>query len=65
MTYARTCTACGAGMNEGYVIDGGRSYYCSDDCLHLHISPDEYEELYADGMSDTFWTEWEAEELTA
>lgn len=62
MTYARQCTACGAGMNEGYCINGGVSYYCSDECLHKHITPAEYEEQYADGEGDSYWTEWEEEE---
>ena len=59
MTHARQCTACGAGMNEGYCINGGVSYYCSDDCLHKHITLAEYKEQYADGEGDSYWTEWE------
>ncbi len=57
--FARTCCNCGAGMNEGYCIENGTSHYCSDDCLHLHIAPAEFEELYADGDGDSYWTEWE------
>lgn len=59
MTYARQCTACGAGMNEGYVINDGVSYYCSDECLHKHITPAEFDELHDDGDGDSYWTEWE------
>jgi hypothetical protein len=46
-------------MNEGYCINGGVSYYCSDDCLHKHITLAEYKEQYADGEGDSYWTEWE------
>jgi len=62
MTHAHKCTACGAGMNEGYVINGGEEYYCSDECLHKHITPAEFDELYDDGDGDSYWTEWEEEE---
>jgi len=58
MTYARTCTDCGAGMNEGYVIER-REWYCSDECLHKHVSPEEFLELYDDGDGDSYYTEWE------
>ena len=61
MIHARTCTACGAGMNEGYVIES-REWYCSDECLHKHVTPEEFLELYDDGDGDSYWTEWEEEE---
>ena len=60
--YARTCSECGKGMNEGYCFDGGRAYYCSDECLHKHFTPEEWEELYDDGEGDSYWTEWEDED---
>ena len=59
--FARNCTECGAGMNEGYCFDGGRAYYCSDACLHKHFTHDEWKKLYADGEGDSYWTEWEDE----
>ena len=59
MTHARQCTACGAGMNEGYVINGGCEHYCSDDCLPMTEA--EFEEQYGDGEGDSYWTEWEDE----
>jgi len=62
MTHARTCTACGAGMNEGYVINGGCEHYCSDECLPMTEA--EFDELYADGEGDSYWTEWEDEPET-
>ena len=58
--FARNCTACSAGMNEGYHIGGnGIEYYCSDACLHTEITHEEYMELYDDGEGDSYWTAWE------
>ena len=54
----RICNECGKEMQEGYCINGGEEYYCSDECLHKHISPEEWEEMYEDG-GDSYWTEWE------
>jgi len=56
--YAQECNACGKGMNEGYCIEGGMEYYCSDACLHTEITHEEYMELYADGEGDSYWTTW-------
>ena len=57
--FARNCTACSAGMNEGYCIGDGIEYYCSDACLHTEITHEEYMELYDDGEGDSYWTAWE------
>ena len=73
MTHARQCTACGAGMNEGYVIEGANEHYCSDPCLHKNVTPEDFAEFYIgnkdedDDAGDVqiFWTEWEEEELAA
>jgi len=59
MKYARRCDECGAPMNEGFVIEGGQAYFCSEACLHKEISEPEYLELYNEGEGDTYWTEWE------
>ena len=59
--YARKCDNCGAGMNEGYVIEGGVNYYCSDDCLHNNMSQSQYDASHDDGDGDSFWTDWEVE----
>lgn len=56
--YAQECNACNKGMNEGYCIEGGMEYYCSDACLHTEITHEEYMELYADGEGDSYWTTW-------
>lgn len=60
--YARTCSQCGKGMNDGYCIEGGMEYYCSEDCLHEHYTEEEYLEMYADGEGDSYWTEWNPED---
>ena len=57
--YARECDECGAGMNEGYLIDGGMAYYCSDVCLHKNMTPEEWLEVYNDGDGDSCWTTWD------
>jgi len=62
--YARTCDECGKGMNEGYCIDGGMAYYCSDECLHKNFTPEEWEEMCSDDddalePSESYWTTWD------
>lgn len=55
----RTCDICGKeNLLEGYCIEGGREYYCSDDCLHQVYDVDKWNELYGDGDMDNYWTEW-------
>ena len=63
--FARKCDECGKGMNEGYVIDAGAAYYCSDECLHKHFTEEEWTELYDDGNSESYWTEWDPEDEEA
>jgi hypothetical protein len=46
-------------MRNGYVIDAGAEYYCGEECLHKHYTPAEWEELYGDGETDSYWTEWD------
>lgn len=58
-TNGRECSECGKEMNEGYCIENGLEYYCSDECLHKHYTEEEYEEMYDDGNGDSYWTEWE------
>lgn len=54
----RRCDACNVEMDEGYCIDQGSEYYCSDECLHTKYTPKEWEEMYTDG-GDSYWTQWE------
>ncbi|WP_353265794.1 hypothetical protein [Gemmatimonas sp.] len=56
--FARTCTACGKGMNEGYCVEDGAAYYCGDACLGEYCTHEEWAELYADGEGDCYWTDW-------
>jgi len=56
--YARECDECGKGFNEGYCVDGGSFYYCSDECLHKHFTPEEWEEM-SDDDGDSYWTTWD------
>ena len=55
----RICSECKKIMHDGYVIDNGLEYYCSDECLHKNITEEEYQELYDDGNGDSYWTMWE------
>ncbi|MDY0278788.1 MAG: hypothetical protein RBQ97_11965 [Acholeplasma sp.] len=55
----KICSECNKPMTEGYCIEGGLDYYCSDQCLHKHISPERYEALYGQGDGDSYWTSWE------
>lgn len=59
----RTCTHCSKSMTEGYCIDGGCEYYCSDECLHEHYTEEEYLAMYDDGEGDSYWTEWERDDV--
>lgn len=44
-------------MIEGYVVDGC-DVYCSDECLHNHLTDEEFNNLYDNGNGNTYWTEW-------
>lgn len=63
----RICSDCNAKMIDGYVIEGGMDYYCSEQCLYNNIPKEEYLKLYDNGNGDSYWTEWydEADELNA
>ena len=63
--YARICTCCHSGMNEGYFAN--YEYFCSDKCLHTQYTAKQWEELASDGVEaeegndNYYWTEWEDE----
>ena len=59
----RICEECGHPMIEGYVFDGCNTY-CSDECLHKHVSEEEFNTLYNDGEGNTYWTAWYEDSLT-
>lgn len=56
--YARICDECGKGMNDGFVIDGGEQYFCSNECLHHNYTEEEFTEMATED-SDTYWTQWD------
>ena len=58
MTWKRACEICNLPLIEGYCVEGGITYYCSDKCLKEHFSENEWEDMYADGESDSYWTSW-------
>lgn len=43
----RVCDECGKIMVEGYCIDGGMEYYCSDECLHKNYTKEQWLAIYA------------------
>lgn len=59
----RICDECGKPMIEGYVVDGCDAY-CSDECLHKHLTDKEFDHLYNDGSGDTYWTTWYEDSIT-
>lgn len=54
----RICDCCGNLMAQGYTINEGDEYYCSDECLHKHYTEEEFNELYDNGEGDSYYTEW-------
>ena len=54
----RVCSECGRLMIEGYCIEGGQYYYCSEDCLHKNFTEEDYLELHDDGNGDSYYTDW-------
>jgi len=56
LQHSRCCSECGKPMYEGFCIEDGAEYYCSEECLHKHLSEEEYNELYDDGNGNSYWT---------
>ena len=63
----RICSHCGKLMSEGYINKMGEptEYYCSDECLHQHYTPQEWAQLCQgpEGQEDAgndfcCWTTW-------
>lgn len=53
----RVCNVCGKSMREGYIIDEGTEYFCSDECLHKVYSESDFRDMFLDDIA--YWTEWE------
>jgi hypothetical protein len=60
MKYARKCTCCGKGMNEGFFAD--YEYFCDNDCLYTEFPPTIWEKVAEEDSDSYYWTEWEDEE---
>lgn len=54
----RYCDECGELMWDGYCIENGMEYYCSDECLHKHYTEEEWDEMYDEGNGDSYYTDW-------
>ena len=53
----RRCSECGKLMREGYCVDMGVAYYCSEDCLHSDFTDEEWEEE-CESNDQSYYTEW-------
>lgn len=58
----RRCSKCGKLMIEGFLVDDGLEYYCSDDCVFSTYTKEECFEMYMEGHA--FWTNWGTEVIT-
>ena len=58
LEHIRVCSECGKPMMEGFCIEDGAEYYCSEECLHKNLTEEEYENLYDDGQGNSYWTSW-------
>jgi hypothetical protein len=56
--FARKCSCCGKGMNNGYVINDGDEYFCEDACFKQEYKEYDIEDLEL-GDSENYWTEWD------
>lgn len=54
----RICDECGKVMYDGYCIENGCEYFCSQTCLHKHYTEKEYAEMYDNGNGDSYYTSW-------
>ena len=58
LEHIRVCSECSKPMTEGYCIENGAEYYCSEECLHKNLTNEEYENLYDEGRGDSYYTSW-------
>ena len=59
----RICDQCGRPMIEGFVVNGCDTF-CSEECMHKHLTDEEFDYLYDDGNGDTYWTTWYEDSIT-
>ena len=63
LKFARQCTNCGDGMNDGIVINGGEEYYCTHLCLSQNYSEKQINNMeIGQDHSDSYYTEWDSDE---
>lgn len=53
----RICSCCSKGMDEGFCINDGEEYYCSEECLHKKYSKKEYNSMFKNDIA--YWTQWD------
>jgi hypothetical protein len=58
LEHIRVCSECGKPMTEGFCIEDGAEYYCSEECLHKNLTEEEYENLYDEGRGNSYYTSW-------
>jgi hypothetical protein len=46
-------------MDDGYTVNEGEEYYCSNECLHKYYTEDEWADMHDNGDGDSYWTEWD------
>ena len=57
----RKCHICGeVNFQQGFVVEDGLYYYCSEECLHHDFTDEEWEKAYDEDWG--YWTQWEDEE---
>ena len=54
----RVCDECDKAFQEGFMVEGGLEYYCSDECLHKHYTEEEWLEMCKGDDSQSCWTTW-------
>ena len=59
MKFARKCSVCNSGMNDGYVIKDKDEYFCSTKCLFSSYFYHEYQKMMLNDAM--YWTEWDVE----
>lgn len=58
---SRLCSNCGKEMHEGFVIQDGLEYYCSEECLTKHHTWSEYLAMF--DVEEAYWTTWEEDDI--
>ena len=55
----RFCTCCGKIMQQGYYVEEGWQYYCTEDCLKQSFTEKEILDFkMGEEGSENYWTSW-------